>query len=48
MDCINPNVSLFDLISQEQKLKRELKEVRDKIKALNEIAQSGTGAIRIM
>jgi len=48
MECINPDISLFDLVSKEQKLKRELKEVRDKIKALNDIAMSGKSAIRIM
>lgn len=48
MDCINEKESLFDLVQKEQRLKRELIEVRNKIKSLELVAKSGTAAIRIM
>jgi len=48
MDCINEKESLFDLVQKEQRLKRELIEVRNKIKQLENVAKSGTAAIRIM
>lgn len=48
MECVNKDESLFDLVQKEQRLKRELVEVRNKIKTLETTAKNGTGAIRLM
>jgi hypothetical protein len=42
LPCINETESLFVLVQKEQRLKRELKEVRAKIEILNTAAKTGT------
>jgi len=48
MICINEKESLFDLIQEKQKLTKRLKEISEKIKALETSAKTGNCTIRLM